>query len=107
MDTRIAQEQDITRLQKIKKWLKENLVGLSAVGISITGVITTIIMAGRKALVKGGQALGCFGKSVVNVLSYLKVTKKMLPKLEISLRPKIHLPSHLTQQRRQNTKIRC
>ena len=65
------QEEDITRLQKIQKWLKENLVGLSAVGISIAGIITTIIMAERKALVKGGQALGSFGKSVVNVLKSL------------------------------------
>ncbi len=68
---RESQVADITRLQKIKKWLKENLVGLSAVGISIAGIITTIIMAGRKALVKGGQALGTFGKAVVNALKSL------------------------------------
>ncbi len=65
------QEEDITRFQKLKKWLKENLVGLSAVVISIVGIITTIIMAGRKALVRGRQALGSFGKSVVNVLKSL------------------------------------
>ena len=63
---RESQEEDITRFQKLKKWSKENLVGLSTVGISIAGINTTI-MAGRKALVKGGQALGTFGKSVVNV----------------------------------------
>ncbi len=57
LKVRESQEEDITRLQKIRKWLKENLVGLSAVGISIAGIITTIIMAERKALVKGGQGL--------------------------------------------------
>ncbi len=67
---RESQEEDITRFQKLKKWSKENLVGLSTVGISIAGINTTI-MAGRKALVKGGQALGTFGKSVVNVLKSL------------------------------------
>ena len=36
-------------------------------GISIAGIITTVIMAGRKALVKGGQALGSFRKSMVNM----------------------------------------
>ncbi len=51
MALREDEEEDITRFQKLKKWLKENLVGLSAVGISIAGIITTIIMAGRKALV--------------------------------------------------------
>ena len=68
---RESQEKDITRFQKIKKWLKENLVGLSTVGISIAGIITTIIMAGRKALVKGGQVLGTFVKAVANVLKSL------------------------------------
>ena len=42
------QEEDITRFQKLKKWLKENLVCLSAVGISVTGIITTIFMAGKR-----------------------------------------------------------
>ncbi len=68
LKVREDQEEDITRLQKIKKRVKENLVGLSAVGISIAGIFTTIIMAGRKAMVKGEQALG---KSVVNVIKSL------------------------------------
>ncbi len=55
----------------MKKWLKENLVGLSAEGISIAGIITTIIMAGRKAVVKEAQVLGSFRKSMVNVLKSL------------------------------------
>ena len=63
LKVRESQEEGITRLQKIKKWLKENLVGLSVVGISIAGIITTIIMAGSKALVKRGQALGTFEKT--------------------------------------------
>ena len=39
-----------------------------APGLQLSG---TIIMAGRKALVRGGQALGSFRKSVVNVLKSL------------------------------------
>ena len=53
-NVREQQEEDITRLQRFKKWAKENLIRLSAVAISIAGIITAIIISARKALVKGG-----------------------------------------------------
>ena len=36
-----VKEGHLGRLERFKKWAKENLVGLSAVTISITGIITT------------------------------------------------------------------
>ena len=45
-----AQEQDLTRLERFKKWAKENVVGLSA--ITVTSLIITIVVGMRKALVK-------------------------------------------------------
>jgi hypothetical protein len=50
---RDAQEEDITRLENIKRWFRENLVGLSALGMSLAGIITTLVVAGRTALAKG------------------------------------------------------
>ena len=46
------------RLQKFKEWAKENLVDLSTLAISVAGIITTIIVGARKALMKGAQATG-------------------------------------------------
>ena len=65
------QEEDITKFQKVKKWMKENLVGLSAIGITIAGIITTIIVAGRKALATTASTLGTFGKAVIKTLKAL------------------------------------
>ena len=65
------QEEDITKFQKVKKWMKENLVGLSAIGITIAGIITTIIVAGRKALATAASGLGTFGKAVIKTLKAL------------------------------------
>ena len=63
-ETREPQEEGINRLQKFKDWAKENLVGLSALAISVSGIITTIIVGARKALIKGAQATGKFAKVV-------------------------------------------
>ena len=65
------QVEDITKFQKVKKWMKENLVGLSAIGITIARIITTIIVAGRKALATTASTLGTFGKAVIKTLKAL------------------------------------
>ena len=65
------QEEDIAKFRKVKKWMKENLVGLSAIGITIAGIITTIIVAGRKALATAASGLGTFGKAVIKTLKAL------------------------------------
>ena len=66
-ETRAEQENDISRLQKFKELTKENLVGVSALAISIGAIITTIIVGTRKALVKGAQATGKFSNAVYNL----------------------------------------
>ena len=65
LETR-EQQEDISRLQKFKESAKENLVGLSALAISVAGIIT-IIVDTRKALIKGAQATGKFAKAVYNL----------------------------------------
>ena len=62
-----AQRNDFTRFERFKKWAKENIAGVSAVAISIAGIITTIVIAGRNAVKKGAKAVGQFGKVLANI----------------------------------------
>ncbi len=62
-----VQRNDLTRFERLKKWAKENIAGVSAVAISISGIITTIVIAGRSAVKKGAKAVGEFGKALANV----------------------------------------
>ena len=55
---------DLTRFERFKKWTKENITGVSAVAISIAGVVTAAVMAGRNAVKKGAKAVGNFGKAL-------------------------------------------
>ena len=43
------------------------MVGLSAIAISIAGIITTIIVFARKAILHGAQATGKFAKALYNL----------------------------------------
>ena len=74
-EIRVAQEQDISRLQRFKEWAKENMVGLSALSISIAGIITTIIVGLRKVAIQGAQATSKFAKALA------KIGKKIWPAL--------------------------
>ncbi len=58
---------DLTRFERFKKWAKENLVGVSAVAISVAGIITTVVISGRNAVKKGAKAVGQFGKALANL----------------------------------------
>ena len=58
---------DLTRFERFKKWTKENITGVSAVAISIAGVVTAAVMAGRNAAKKGAKAVGNFGKALANL----------------------------------------
>ena len=62
-----ARTNDLTRFERFKKWTKENIAGVSAVVISIAGIITTIVIAGRSAVKKGAKAVGQFGKALANI----------------------------------------
>ncbi len=45
-----TERNDLTRFEKFKKWAKENITGVSAVAISVAGIITAAVMTGRNAL---------------------------------------------------------
>ena len=62
-----GEESDLGRLERLKKWAKENLLGLSAVAISVAGIITTIIVSARNTLKQGAKAVGNLGKAIVNI----------------------------------------
>ena len=62
-----ARTNDLTRFERFRKWAKENIAGVSAVAISIAGIITTIVIAGRSAVKKGAKAVGQFGKALANI----------------------------------------
>ena len=61
------QEGGITRLQKFKEWARDNLVGLGGLTIGIAGLVTTIILAARKAALKGAQGVSKFSKAVAEL----------------------------------------
>ena len=58
---------DLTRFERFKKWAKENIAGISAVAISVAGIITTIIMGARSVAKKGARATSKFAKAVTNL----------------------------------------
>ena len=58
---------DLTRFKRFKRWAKENLVGVSAVAISVAGIITTVVISERNAVKKGAKAVGQFGKALANL----------------------------------------
>jgi Fe2+ transport system protein B len=62
-----AEVNDLTRFERFKKWARKNLLGISAVSISVAGILTTAIMAGRNALKRGAQAASKFGKALANL----------------------------------------
>ena len=62
-----AEVNDLTRFERFRKWARENLLELSAVSISVAGILTTVIMTGRSALKRGAQAVSKFGKAVANL----------------------------------------
>ncbi len=62
-----TERNDLTRFERFKKWAKENLVGVSAFAISVAGIVTAVVMAGRNAAKKGAKAVGNFGKALANL----------------------------------------
>ena len=62
---------DLTRFERFKKWARENIVGASAIAISIAGIVTAAVMGARTTIKKGGKALGKFAKGVSKVFKKL------------------------------------
>ena len=62
-----ADTNDLTRLERFKRWVKRNLGGVSVVAISVAGIITTIVMGFRNAARKGARATSKFAKALAKV----------------------------------------
>ena len=61
------QTNDLSRLEKFKEWAKKNLIGMSAIAITLAGIATTVIIAGRGAVKATGKATGKLAKTLVNL----------------------------------------
>ena len=61
------QENDLSKLERFKQWARENLIGFSAIAISIAGIITTVVMAGRKAVKDTAKGVGMVAKALFNL----------------------------------------
>jgi hypothetical protein len=66
-EVRAQQEEDFSRLQRFKEWAKENMLGLSAIAITVAGIITTVVIGARNVIVKGAQATGKFAKALAKL----------------------------------------
>ena len=58
---------DLSKLEKFKEWAKKNLIGLSAIAITLAGIATTVIIAGRSAVKATAKATGKLAKALVNL----------------------------------------
>ena len=61
------QENDLSKLERFKRWARENLIGFSAIAISIAGIITTVVIAGRKAVKDTAKGVGRVAKALFNL----------------------------------------
>ena len=55
---------DLSRLERLKNWVKENIVSVSALAISVAGIVTIIIVGSRNAIKKGAKTTGKLAKAV-------------------------------------------
>ena len=61
------QTNDLSRLERFKEWAKRNLIGISAIAITLAGIATTVIIAGRSAVKATAKATGRLAKALVNL----------------------------------------
>ena len=59
-----AENNDLTRFERFKRWARRNLGGISVVAISVAGIITTIVMGARTVVKKGAGATSEFAKTL-------------------------------------------
>ena len=64
---RQAQVEDITRFRKFVKWLGEEKVGLTGVAVSTVGLITTLLIHARGAIVGTAKATSKVAKALANL----------------------------------------
>ena len=70
-----AENNDLTRFERFKRWAKRNLGGISVVAISVAGIITTIVVGARNAAKKGASATRKLAKTLK------KIAEKAAPAL--------------------------
>ena len=62
-----TQASDLGKLERFKEWARNNLIGLSAIAITIAGIVTTVVIAGRRAVRSAAKAIGKLAKALVNI----------------------------------------
>jgi hypothetical protein len=63
---RQAQEEDISRFRKFVKWLGKEKVGLTGVAVSTAGLITTLLINARGAIIGTAKATSKVAKALAN-----------------------------------------
>jgi hypothetical protein len=64
---RQAQEEDISRFHKFVKWLGKEKVGLTGVAVSMAGLITTLLIHARGAIIGTAKATSKVAKALANL----------------------------------------
>jgi hypothetical protein len=64
---RQAQEEDISRFRKFVKWLGKEKVGLTGVAVSMAGLITTLLIHARGAIIGTAKATSKVAKALANL----------------------------------------
>ena len=64
-------QNDLTRLERFKKWARENLLTISGVAIMAATLITSIIALARKAAKLGAKGVSAFGKGLSTIAKKL------------------------------------
>jgi hypothetical protein len=72
-EAREEQLEDISRLRKFVKWLGKEKVGLTGVVVSTAGLITTLLIHARGAIVGTAKSIGKVAKALA------KLAKKAAP----------------------------
>ena len=62
-----AQEEDISRFRKLVKWLGKEKVGLTGVAVSTAGLITTLLIHARGAIIGTAKATSKVAKALANI----------------------------------------
>jgi hypothetical protein len=70
---KIVRDNTRTKFERFRVWAKENMGALAAIAISIAGIITTVVVAGKKTITGAANGLGAAGKALA------KFAKAALP----------------------------
>jgi hypothetical protein len=66
-EARQAQEEDISRFRKFMKWLGKEKVGLTGVAVSTAGLITTLLIHAKGAIIGTAKATSKVAKALANI----------------------------------------